>query len=952
MHSLAQTLADALQEEYKAQKENLRAISLFSGKRLLSFAGHTYYQFEIPEESLPNNIELAHFTLGVKEPVAMKGNIIELRNQFLIVALPIDFGPDLPEIKCQWNIDEEYRPVLEILSTYNVQSDLASVLFEPNPSMNSHIVPIEPRYPAQIFPEQREALEKILHNKVTVLWGPISSGKSYTLALAAVTYAAAGKSVLLVTPTNTSTDSIFKQVVALLHQFEFGFGHECTRYDLPSPELVEDIAPYSFELEIEKLKEEKRAVFKERISLMEKYWSVKRKQVLNEHFYTSIQNLREQVSMIKEEITKVEKDIAQYSAQLEEKPEAFLFQRVKRTAAREEREIVQKKLTVARQEQKRLTQLQKKLSEEITLKELGSPITVEEWKEYREAVKQIDELGGVDAVQKSIDDFLTVNEKMVFLGKRLVCTNVASIFCNSDVHERQYDMVLVDDAQCVQLPSLFALATMAREKCVIAGDPFQVQAEVYATSPAVQEWVQRDIFLYLIQTNELHKMFSWTEQNNEWVVQMKSHIAASSKVSSFIASVVYDDTVTVFMPTKHTGKLFFIDTSDENPECKQYLGKKRILPYNEYHTKVVVNCVKHALLKNHRIASDLGVMFPFVGPTLYTKLQLRMQGMENIEVGTPWQFSGRRKKSIIFDTTMAGVDYTMRAIDDKKIGEHHIIRIFNAVCSSAEEDLYIIANVNHFKSLYQDRLFTRLLLLLYAGADNRAISFEDVQQRFDGMDVRKRASLFALNRDKNIRRLDLSHSAIEDDAEFALQMKMMASRKSETQMPTTADSLEKGIYEAVNRVLGYWKDINLLAQFAGYECVFHNSLPAERMVRSLPFESSDNEKQFRKVIEQWNHLLYELSGENNPSSEFCSSKNMETRTRTDVFKLNAVFNARTDALIQEGKQKLTADVTRIFQEILGKSQPASSEDWTKVYNGLLSRMETYLQWIEKEIRQE
>ncbi len=191
-------------------------------------------------------------------------------------------------------------------------------------------------------------------------------------------------------------------------------------------------------------------------------------------------------------------------------------------------------------------------------------------------------------------------------------------------------------------------------------------------------------------------------------------------------------------------KIYFIDTSNIRSRCKQYAGKKKILPYNELHTKQVIECVKHALMKPNRCALDVGVILPFVGPTLHTKLQLRIQGIKNVEVGTPQSFCNRRKKAIIFDTTMAGVDYTMNSIDDKKIGEHKIARLFNTVFSCVGEDLYVIADMSHFKFLYQDRLFTRLLLLLQAEADEQQPSFADAVRKFDELDYKEREEILAL----------------------------------------------------------------------------------------------------------------------------------------------------------------------------------------------------------------
>lgn len=950
MHPLSETLTRALREELAVLKNTKQTVTLTGGQRITSFAGYTYYRFEITEESIGRDVETVTITLGTSEPLQLKGNVIELENQFLTIALPVDFGAELPQIQCSWNRGEIYETILKTLETQNGNAHLASFLFSPDPATNTYIVPHEPLFPPNLFPEQRATLEKIFRNKITLLWGPIASGKSYTLALAAVAYAAAGKSVLLVTPSNAATDSVFLQTLSVAQKTGVDCINEFIRYDLPSFLTAKEVGPFSFEMEIELRKQEKRAAFKERISLMEKYWRVKRKQILHEDFFHTIQSMRNQLAQLKQQIEELENDLARYSQQLEELSNASLLQRMKVARSKDDAESLQKKITVTKQELKYRTTLQTKLSEEITLRELNTPISLEELKEYRQAVKHIDELGGVDAVQKSIDDFLTINEQMLFLTKRLVCTNIFSVFSNSLVNDRRYDMVLVDDAHCVPLPALYALAALAREKCVIAGDPFEVEAESASASPLAEEWLQRDIFLYLAQTKELHQLFSWSEQNSQWVTHMKSHIAAHPKVSSFMASVLFDDTITSFVSPHIHGRIYFFDTSPLKPQCKQYAGKKRILPYNEAHTRLVVQCVKHALLKDGRTANDIGIILPFNGPTLYTKLQLRLNGMENIEVGTPQEFCGKRKAVIIFDTTMAGVDYTMRAIDDRKVGEHHVVRLLNTVCSCVLEDFYVLANLEHFRSLYKDRLLTRLLLLLQSHADVKDASFDEALQQFDGMDLQRRSELFSFTPDKKkIARSSKPAPQEEEDAELALHMKKIASKKQESTL-TTVSSTELATYNAVHRALGYWRDINLLAQFMGNEILFRSSIPSEQALRVLPFEPCENEKAFRALIEKWSLLLYDNSGNGEPSSPLCSPKTPETRVRQDVYKLNAVFNSRTEALIAEGKQKLTADAKRFFQETINKPQPMNPTDWTAAYTSLLARIEAYFSWIEEQLR--
>ena len=85
--------------------------------------------------------------------------------------------------------------------------------------------------------------------------------------------------------------------------------------------------------------------------------------------------------------------------------------------------------------------------------------------------------------------------------------------------------------------------------------------------------------------------------------------------------------------------------------------------------------------------------------------------------------------------------YTMRPIDDKKAGEQFIMRLLTSVLASAEEEVYILADMSHFQSRYKDRLFTSLLTLLKSHATTTT-SFFGSAKKFDQLEWHQRAPLF------------------------------------------------------------------------------------------------------------------------------------------------------------------------------------------------------------------
>jgi hypothetical protein len=947
-------LADALEKELEQLESAHREITLVSGERVGAFAGYTYYRFEIPEELLLRTTEQAVFTFGQKRDICMPCNIIAIENQYMTVALLQDFGPWLPETKCSWNYENEQRPVIDLLRKFSGTSPIPRLLFHPEESGNTHMVGLRPQVTPATPPYQLVAVRQIFQNRVTMVWGPMRSGKTHVLALAATNYVKSGKKVLFVSPSNDNIDQMLLKTVKFGTELGIDMTRVGVRVDLPSRSSFDSIKPYSFEQQAEDAKAQKRMAFQERVNLQETYWKIKTKQLLHEDFYERIQAKRDKLAELRKLIDNAAKEISRLNLVIFDLENATILDRMKKGFSKEDLEKAHQSLSERTKFQKSMIANQQAISNEIIALELTAPVSAEEQKQFKEANKRIDELGGLERIARSIEEFTAVDEKVLLQAKLFIATNITTALIDPAIRGQQYDLVIVDEAQRVSLPMLGALSTLAREKMVVAGDPFEVEPESASTDERAQERLQRDIFLTVAQTTELHRLFDWSQKNPSWCLLMKSLFATTPKLSTLTASILFDDKINVFVSPQAKGKIYFIDTSDLRSNCKQYSGKKRILPYNEQHSKKTVECVKRALMEPGWTALDVGVILPFVGPTLHTKLQLRLQGIKNVEVGTPQSFCNRRKRAIIFDTTMAGVDYTMRSLDDKKIGEHKIARLFNTVLSCVDEDLYIIADVSHFKMFYKDRLFTRILMLLQAEADVKQPSFMNDARRFDELDTGRRADLFLLSRKETPAPIPTAPAKEEiqeeeEDIELKVYMKISAKQR-ETKPVTPKRNVELDVFSAVQRVLGWRADVNFASQFVGGDILFHHSSSTEDALQQLPLDSCSSEKDFRDVMEHWNLLIYEMSDKRRTDLSFFASKGPEGRMRQDIRNLRAFYSSDVEAAIENGKHKIATEVGRIFQELLGKNQPGNPAEWSTAYLNFLARLEAHLSWISEQVR--
>ncbi|HXG37791.1 MAG TPA: AAA domain-containing protein [Bacteroidota bacterium] len=944
------SLKSALQGELEQLRKLRQETTLFSGEYLQSHASHWYYRFEISEDLVLRGIERVTLRVGQLEPLELPCKVISLENQYLTLAVPVDFGSVIPEAKCRWDYEAWLRPILDqlaLLDSNPTAKGFAQQLLTPDSATNQAAA----GFPIQTLPttpaDQQDALQKIMQNRVTMVWGPILTGKAHLLALLAANYVKAGKTVLFVAPTSERVDDTVLKAIAHGQQLGIDMTSQTTRIGLPLSDASELMTELSFE---HQANEARKSVSQEQSQLLEEYWAVRVRQVLNEDIYIRLNELRERATESKKQADQVAVELNAAREQLKKLEGASMLEKMKKTY-KDELALAQKKVADKQAAQKKLQTLAGTLSNEVLKLEVQLPVRGDDLKAFQDTVKRIGELGGLGKLQQALDEAGRASDEKILAGKKFIGTTLITALTDERLRSKQFDLVMVDDAEVINLPMLAALASRSREKLVIVGDPFQVDPESITNNELAQNYLQRDVFMYAAQTDDLHRLFEWSEHNKQWSIFLSSQYATTPKVSQFVSSIFFDGKLKNISSASPKGKLYFIDTSPLKGNCEQYVGRKKILPYNDTQAKKTVECVKHALLEPQRHARDIGVIAPFPGPTLYLKLLLRLQGIKHVEVGTPQSFRGRRKKAIIFDTTMAGVDHTMRPIDDRKVGEQKIISLLNTVLSCVGEDLYILADMSHFQTVYKDRVFTKLLMLLQAQADGQPNLFKAVKQ-FDELEWNQRAPLFDIkSRPGATAETAPTKQQAEQsklDAELALRLKMMA--KKQTPAEAAARNYEQETFLAVLRVLGRRTDINLLSLFTGGDILFHSSLTTEQAMARVMIDFCQGEKEFREIMERWNLIIYEKSGGGKNTSEFYTKQSPETRVRTDIYHLKSYYAPDVELALEEGKQKLAVAVSKVFQETLGKPMPTNPTEWITGYLNILGKLESYLAWISEQLR--
>jgi hypothetical protein len=837
-----------------------------------------------------------------------------------------------------------------MLTTALAPHSVASLLLQPDGTDNVQSVSLDPAVRHDTTRDQLNALKKIAQNRVTYLWGPTRTGKTQTLASVAVSFLREGKSVLLLAPTTAQADQMLLRTVAIGKELGVELFGLARRVGLPLVENGAALGLLSLELEVELKRSDKKKQLEERVEVLRMYWRTKVHQHLHEDFYTRLSDLRERANDAKKQLDKVRDEIAALKDSITRARNVSMIEKMKVGFSKEAIAAAQKQLSERQSLQKKLLPMLHALTTEWMRTESQTPIDSAELKEYQSAVKRIGELGGLKKVTGDVEQLSAVDENGLVSSRQCLATTVTNFFSDPRFRGRHFDLILVDDAELVQPPYVAAVSLCANEVMVVAGNPHQPGPDSFSRGDAAQAWLRRDAFLVAAKAGQLHELPLWATKNPQWSIRLSSQFTTTPRLSRFTASVFFEDKIDVLDRPRAKGNIFVVDTSDLQSKCVQYVGKKRMIPCNDLQTKRTIDLAKHICFRTGKHASEVGVIVPFQGTSLYTKLQLRLQGMRQVEVGTPQMFQGRRKKAIIFDTTMAGVDYTMRQLDDKKIGEHRIEQLLNAIFSSVEEDLYVVADFSHFTSVYRDRLLTKLLLLLRAQADALP-PFAATAKQFDDLDWDSRERYLNVQHVESGSAGTLAHPAEKaGDGDPDLELQMKKSARQPSPQSSGASSFDQETYFSVLRVLGMREDVNLLSQFVGGDLLFRHSLATEQAAARLPIDGCTNEEEFRRIMERWNLLIYEMSGAGKTDLSFFAKQTPEARVRWDIFSLRAYYSSAMEAVVEESKHRIATSVSTVFQECLGKSQPANPVEWSRAYLNFLGKMEAYLDWISEQLR--
>jgi hypothetical protein len=939
----------ALQAELSELNALKSETMLFSGRSTGKRGSFYYYRFELPVQLYLYGLQTLTCSFGERDPASITGSVVAIENQYLTVAFTQSLGDAIPEMHIRWKFDGVFTPVLTLLETAKNKPTCAPLLYNAvdreklNGDENCSIDV------SGLSAECGDIVQKIAKNRLSIVWGAAHSGKSSLIGQLAAMLVISGKKVLLASAAADGLDCVLRHATSQAQKTGVDAGFSFLRLGYPGYALSAEDPKISLEQRIADFSAAPDFPHKKELALLNTYISGRLLESINEEYYSNLNDLRQKLREKDAQIAQAAAELPALEAAVATIEKASVFERMKKGFGKEDLQLAQKKLADKVAAHKRLQALQQGLSTEILKQESRAPLRGRERTEFLEASEEIKRLGGKEQLQQAIDADLNAKRITAMQSASLVAGTAAALLADANVQNVGFDVVLIDDADSIDLARVTALAAMAKEKIVIAGDPYQIEPVAFSKSELSQRWLQRDVFEYLAQPKEIGQFFSWSDANPRWVIPLTSSKQSATKAARFETTNLFGGNLRYNLPAQNNGKIQFIDTTDLRSQAKQYIGRKKILPYNEIQARKTLDVVKHALLQPGMSPVDIGIVVPFEGPALFITQLLHTAGIENVEIGIPQFFHGRRKRVIIFDTVAAGMDYTMKGIDDKKIGREAIVRLLHTIIACVEEELYVLADMSHLKNIYRGRAFVEFMQALQPMTDAMPV-FPQSVKKFDELDWDRRKKL----NDPTVRPSASGASTAQKPPEkidHEMQIHMKAIAKQEASKPQTAPrNYEQEILLAVLRVLGMQTDVNMLSLYIGGNLLFRKTPGTETSAMKLPGLTCKSEREFSEIMEQWNLLIYDMSGGNRTDLSFFARHAPETRVRWDINSLKIYYSSAMEAVIEEGKHQIAVSVARVFQECVGKAQPANPVEWSMAYLNFLSKMELYLGWIGEQIR--
>jgi hypothetical protein len=901
-------IRQSLSEEIAALSQTPNSAILSNGKRIAIHGDSAVYRFEIPENFYFTPSTIVRCSVGLSVRFSFIAIVAEVQSQFLFLLFPCNAGEIVPEMECRWNPAENVEQLNARWTKFKINPTVHS-LFDRKFLDNAVPAAKEPIFPSSFAESQQTAVKQSMNRKISFVIGERKRGKTGVAASLVLNGLREGKRVLYIAGSSGSLHECLNEITAVnpiaieesitvLSEGLFLRADHMAEYQ-SSPSTLDDTTRNG----------------------LTKLFSI----INSEFEYNRIHDLQEKLNEKQKQIAEATEELQTLKEELNRMQNASMIERMRtgKKAVEEFQTTIRDKNALV----ERLKQQTAAMTKELFKKETSVPVALRDKKSYEKFI----------STQLPTADIIIHEAKI--LSRQCCATTIYKAASFSENILTSFDLVCIDDAHSLNLSQFFFLASLAKERCFILADVTEQPPQSASQFDNARAWLHKNYFAYYQSEDSEYYRFMINLLPYDVVSELTLPAVSTNIFEAVLLSALDESPI----PKGSKGRIFFINTEDQKATSAQFIGKKKILPFNEVNAKRVVECVKHALLNGTTTTSDILIIAPPSGQTMYLREQLKVHQLGNVEIAPLGSIRLCSKRAVIFDLTVAGIDFTLRSLDDKKTGMVQIADTFNTLFSTVTDDLYVIGDIAHFRNKYKGRFIVTLLEKILTVKENEAAIFS-ATRRFDDLagDVRTKV-IQATEKEKSLpeykSKLEQSKPSSFDTSKSGPVNTVAAEDKK----------LKHNIRVACLRVLARREMINLITQYLGAFPLYKTTVETQKFADMIPEYDCENENDFKTVMDMWNLLIYETSDVQKAEHSLYQKARVDSKVPIDLQQIHSFYHSDLEMVVEEGKHRLAQSIQKIFNDCIGK-KPVTPIEWMNAYTIFLNRMSKYLDTIINQIR--
>ncbi len=901
MSTFQQQLNDvrqALIEEIRAANLTPKKTVLTNGIRIFAEQNRFIYRFEFSENFSLVPALSVRCTFGTQLKYICNAVVAEIKSQFVFLRFPLDLGEVIPEMLCEWNPADAAERLRERFMVFPPTKILESLL-ERKFSDNIHTTSREPIFPSTFSSSQLTALKDSIGRSISFVIGERKRGKTGVAASFILSSIREGKRILYMA---SSANSLHACVTEIINLNQLVAEEKITIFsdglDLRAPLS----APAQYPTVT--IDEQQREKLKQLLNV-----------IFNEHEYLRVREFQKRLDEKRKQIAEA---THQYNAANEELNRIQNLSLMEKMRLRIGKSEIEDQQAVCSRRQETLERLQEQwnlLLSEMQKKEELLPVTPK-------SRSEVDTFSSI--IIPPIDN---TGIKQSILSLPCVTTTFHQALELEPSLLANFDVVCIDDGQLFSMAEFLWMASLAKEQCVIFADATEQHPRSLSQQETARIWLQKNYFSYYQQEDGDYYRFMVNLLPQNVVTELQAPDTSKTIFESCLTAALDDIPV-----EKNTaGKIYFFDVSEQRGLSPQYIGKRKIMPYNEINAERVIDCIKHALLSDTITQDDIMVVVPQSGQLIYLRELLKASHFGNVEIAALGSIRICSKRIVIFDTTVAGLDFTIRQLDDRKFGLVALADTFNTLISTVQDELYIIADISHFQQRYNDRFITKFLMQSQSVSENIGNVLIGVRS-FDDLPAELQTMVVSGTKAEKI------------SQEYSAKLSAV-----KQQTPNKEEKLIAEIRSSCLRILAKRDHANTISQYFEAAPLYKITLETQQYYKRLPDFVCNNENAFRDIMDMWNVLIYETSQAQTADHPLSSKAKVESKLAAELQQIHSFYHSDLEMVVEEGKHRLASSIQKIFNDVIG-GKPVTPTDWMNAYYAFLVRMEKYIDTIIDQIR--